>query len=112
MQQLRSDVYNIVGQIPYGHVLTYGDIARLAGYPHLSRQVGHLLSTVPSSLHLPCHRVVNAAGRLAPHWPEQQPLLEAEGVTVESGKDGTARICLNRYRWGIIPTRTAPRAYR
>lgn len=101
MQQLRSDISNIVAQIPRGHVLTYGDIARLAGCPHLSRQVGHLLSTMPSSLHLPCHRVVNAAGRLAPHWPEQRQLLEAEGVTVENGKDGIARIRLKEYRWAI-----------
>lgn len=101
MQQLRSDIYNIVGQIPCGRVLTYGDIARLAGYPRLSRQVGHLLSTVSPSLHLPCHRVVNAAGRLAPHWPEQQRLLEAEGVKVEPGKDGTARVRLKAYRWAL-----------
>ena len=101
MQQLRSDISNIIAQIPCGHVLTYGDIARLAGCPHLSRQVGHLLSTMPPSLHLPCHRVVNAAGRLAPHWPEQRQLLEAEGVTVETGKDGIARIRLKEYRWAI-----------
>lgn len=101
MQQLRYDIYIIVGQIPRGRVLTYGDIARLAGCPNLSRQVGHMLSTVPSYLHLPCHRVVNAAGRLAPHWPEQQRLLEAEGVTVETGKDGTPRIRVKDYRWMI-----------
>ena len=102
VKQLKGDVYNIVRQIPRGQVLTYGDIARLAGHPHLSRLVGHLLSTVPSSLHLPCHRVVNAMGRLAPNWPEQQKLLEAEGVTVEAGKNGTARIRLKDYRWTIF----------
>ena len=29
---------------------------------------------------IPCHRVVNSAGRTAPHWTEQRPMLEAEGV--------------------------------
>ncbi len=101
-QQLRSDVYNIVGQIPCGRVLTYGDIARLTGHPNLSRQVGHLLSSVPPSLHLPCHRVVNAKGRLAPHWPDQQRLLKAEGVVVKRGKNGTEEINLKKYRWDVI----------
>lgn len=102
MQQLRCDICSIVGQIPRGRVLTYGDVARLAGYPNLSRQVGQLLATMPSSLHVPCHRVVNAAGRLAPHWPEQQTLLEAEGVKVEGCKDGSAKIRLKDYRWTIL----------
>lgn len=93
-QQLKTDVYNIVAQIPRGKVVTYGDIARLSGHPNLSRLVGHVLATVPSSLHLPCHRVVNASGRLAPHWPEQRQLLEAEGVVVKTNKDGVAAISL------------------
>lgn len=70
----------IVAAIPYGKVLTYGQVARLAGYPNHSRLVGHLLCGATSSAHLPCHRVVNAQGRLAPVWQEQRPLLEAEGV--------------------------------
>lgn len=103
-QQLKTDVYNIVAQIPRGKVLTYGDIARLSGHPNLSRLVGHVLATVPSSLHLPCHRVVNASGRLAPHWPEQRQLLEAEGVVVKTNKVGVAAISLPRYRWTCIDT--------
>ena len=102
MQQLATDVYNIVGQIPRGWVLTYGDVARLAGYPNHSRLVGHLLSVVPSSLHLPCHRVVNARGRLAPNWPEQRQLLEREGVAVMTDSIGEARIRLKDYRWEVM----------
>lgn len=37
-----------------------------------------LLTAAPAGL--PCHRVVNSAGRTAPHWTEQRPMLEAEGV--------------------------------
>ena len=87
-QQLKADVYNIVGQIPFGRVLTYGDIARLAGYPNLSRMVGHILSTVPPSLRLPCHRVVNASGLSSnSYWKPKEYL---------SGRAKTARL---RYRW-------------
>jgi len=101
-QQLREEVYNIVAQIPRGRVLTYGDVARLSGYPNHSRLVGRLLSAVPSTLHLPCHRVVNASGRLAPHWPEQQERLEAEGVEVKCGKDNTAKVNLKEYHWKVL----------
>lgn len=78
--RFRRDVYSIVAAIPYGKVLTYGQVALLAGYPNHSRLVGHLLCGATSSVNLPCHRVVNAQGRPAPVWQEQRPLLEAEGV--------------------------------
>lgn len=40
-------VYDIVRQIPSGSVLTYGQVATLAGCPHHARQVGFWLSRVP-----------------------------------------------------------------
>lgn len=79
-----SEVYNIVQQIPAGRVLTYGIVARLAGFPNYSRLTGQALAQAPASLHLPCHRVVNNQGRITPNWPEQQKLLEAEKVIFKS----------------------------
>ena len=76
---LREVVYEIVAQIPQGRVLTYGAIARLAGYPNHSRLVGRVMRGAPDG-QLPCHRVVSASGRLAPHFPTQASLLAAEGV--------------------------------
>ena len=82
-----AEVYSVVAQIPAGRVTTYGQIARLLGRPQNSRlvgmpgyarRVGHALAAAPAGL--PCHRVVNSAGRTAPHWTEQRPMLEAEGV--------------------------------
>ena len=67
---LREAVYAIVAQIPRGRVLTYGEIARLAGYPNHSRLVGRIMRDAPDG-QLPCHRVVSASGRLAPHYPAQ-----------------------------------------
>lgn len=78
------EVYDIVRQIPAGRVLTYGVIARLVGFPHHSRLAGQALAQVSAAIHLPCHRVVNSQGRIAPHWPEQQKLLETEGVIFKS----------------------------
>ena len=79
-----QDVYNIVSQIPKGKVLTYGKIANLMGWPRHSRLVGYALHHVPKEFRLPCHRVVNANGRIVPTWKEQRLLLEKEGVTFTS----------------------------
>lgn len=75
-----QSVYDIVGEIPVGKVTTYGEIARLMGQPQASRMVGYALKHVPEKLLLPCHRVVNAAGRLVPGWERQRVLLLQEGV--------------------------------
>ena len=79
-----KDVQNIVGQIPYGKVTTYGHIAALAGWPSHSRMVGRTLRYSPDAENLPCHRVVTKEGRTAPGWSQQRPLLEAEGVTFKA----------------------------
>jgi methylated-DNA-protein-cysteine methyltransferase-like protein len=77
-------VYNLVAKIPYGRVTTYGLIALMLGFPQNARQVGQALHNAPQYLDLPCHRVVNHSGKLAPFWPEQRQLLENEGVHFNS----------------------------
>ncbi len=76
----QQQVYTLVAAIPCGRVATYGQLAFLAGYPGRARMVGRILSGVPAALKLPCHRVVNAAGRCVPGWPEQAGLLRREKV--------------------------------
>lgn len=80
-------IYRAVRQIPRGRVATYGQIAAMAGNGNAARAVGNALHRNPAPGEIPCHRVVNAQGRLAPHFAfggdaEQQRLLEAEGVAV------------------------------
>ncbi len=79
--QFRSDVYSVIASIPRGKVVTYGQIAFLIGRPQNSRLVGRVMRDTSDAPQLPCHRVVNSVGRLAPHLPGQRQLLEAEGVT-------------------------------
>lgn len=74
------EVEEVVNAIPAGRVLTYGDVAALAGQPSHSRQVGKILGCFGFESDVPCHRVVNFEGRTAPHWPEQINLLKAENV--------------------------------
>ena len=71
-------VYEVVAAIPAGRVASYGQVAILCGMPGRARRVGAALGNAPQGI--PCHRVVNAAGRIAPDWPEQRALLLAEGV--------------------------------
>lgn len=57
--------------------------------------MGKVLSNAALYGDYPCHRVVNRAGRTAPHWPEQQTLLEAEGVAFRA--NGT--VDMARFLW-------------
>ena len=66
--ELREAVYAIVAQIPRGRVLTYGEIAQLAGYPNHSRLVGRFMLDAPDG-QLPCHRVVSALPPTTPLRP-------------------------------------------
>ena len=93
----QQEVYSVVAAIPIGKVVTYGQIAFLVGRPQCSRMVGHAMHNVPSGLHLPCHRVVNSQGRLAPFWEEQRTLLESEGVQFR--KNGTVDMKLSQWEF-------------
>lgn len=68
-----EEVYSVVASIPPGRVLTYGQIAYLIGKPQCSRMVGQAMHNAPEGQNLPCHRVVNSQGRLAPFWPLSGP---------------------------------------
>lgn len=85
----------IVAEIPAGQVATYGQIARLAGYPQNARLVGKVLSRAEYFGRYPCHRVVNAQGACAPHWSAQPKLLLAEGVPFRSN----GRVDLKKCQW-------------
>lgn len=88
-----------LSQIPPGKVTTYGDIASLAGYPGNARQVGRVLSQLPTGSNLPWHRVINARGELSfpknsSKYREQKQRLESEGVNFKHHK-----ISLREFRW-------------
>ncbi|MCK4724859.1 MAG: methylated-DNA--[protein]-cysteine S-methyltransferase, partial [Anaerolineales bacterium] len=50
--------------IPYGEVMTYGEIAHQLGKPRAARAVGRAEATNPMPLVIPCHRVIGADGGL------------------------------------------------
>lgn len=91
-------VCDLVAQIPYGRVTTYGQLARLLGNPRLSRVVGYAMRAAPDRL--PCHRVVNRFGGLCDAFlpfgrDSHRMLLELEQVPFRP--DGT--VDLDRVMW-------------
>ena len=68
MKNFYEKVYDIVAQIPKGKVTTYGCIAMRLGNIRLSRLVGNALHANTDPVNVPCHRVVNREGKLAPMY--------------------------------------------
>ncbi len=74
----------VIRDLRKGEVLTYGEVARRAGYPRAARAVGNVLAT---SLGLPWWRVVRANGELAAHSRDEQARrLRREGIVVRAGR--------------------------
>ncbi|MBQ7379582.1 MAG: methylated-DNA--[Clostridia bacterium] len=100
-RDFRIQVWKILSEIPYGKVITYGDIAKQIaaqkGTPKMSAQaVGGAVGRNPISIIVPCHRVVGADGNLTGYSGgvcTKIKLLEFEGVdysTLYTPKKGTA----------------------
>ena len=89
------EVLSVVEEIPEGRVATYGQIARLIGREQNSRLVGKVLSRADYYGDYPCHRVVNAAGRTAPHFTEQKELLLEEGIRFKAN----GCVDMDKHRW-------------
>lgn len=78
-------MYDVVAAIPRGKVMTYGQIAKCLGGYYSGRTVGFAMCAAPSERKLPCHRVVNKKGEMAPGHcfggaAVQRSLLKREGV--------------------------------
>ncbi len=86
----RRLIWHILCEIPYGHVRTYGDIAREAagklGKTHMAAQaVGGAVGHNPIAIIIPCHRVVGANGSLTGYAggiENKIALLDHEGINM------------------------------
>ncbi len=86
--EFRTAVWDILCEIPYGEVITYGDIAkkmaaRMNRASMSSQAVGGAVGRNPISIIIPCHRVVGANGSLTGYaggLDKKIKLLELEGV--------------------------------
>ncbi len=87
-------ILSIVNEIPHGKVASYGQIAKMAGYPKHARMVGRILSKSSIYGEYPCHRVVNSSGRLVPGWTRQKELLQEENIVVTNN-----HVSMKKYSW-------------
>lgn len=110
MDGFQARVLALVARIPPGRVMTYGQLALLAGHPGAARQAGHVMNGLmggqgdqenqgETGAGLPWQRVINAQGRVSTHklgfGDLQERLLTAEGVAF----DASGRCDLAAWQW-------------
>lgn len=76
----RTAVWCAVGSVPFGTTISYGTLARKAGYPQAVRALANAVGANPLSVFIPCHRVVasNGIGGYAGGVEAKRALLELE----------------------------------
>lgn len=62
--EFEQRVWHLIGQVPYGHTTTYGDLARQIGEGTSPRAVGAAVGKNPLCIIIPCHRVIGSTGKL------------------------------------------------
>lgn len=102
MTPFTERVIQIIQSIPNGKVMTYGQVAALAGNPRGARQVVRILHSMSRKYNLPWHRIINAKGEVAIKDAEgsftQKDRLLSEGIILtDSGK-----VDLSVYRYHPI----------
>lgn len=109
----RQRVLALVARIPAGRVMTYGQLALLAGNPGAARQAGYVMNSLvggpgQGESDLPWQRVINAQGKVSTHkvgfGDLQEGLLKAEGIEFDSA----GRCDLSRWQWWPEEERDAP----
>ena len=72
-----------LARVPYGEVVTYGELAARAARPRAARAVGTVMNRNPLPIVLPCHRVIGANGKLVGYGgglDRKEALLRHEGA--------------------------------
>ena len=81
----QNNILKTCRAIPFGHVMSYGELAECAGYPRAARAVGNAMAANPIPIVIPCHRVVAAQGGLGGYsigLSYKEKLLTHEGVSI------------------------------
>ncbi|MFU3248821.1 MGMT family protein [Pseudomonas paraeruginosa] len=99
VQARREALYLVLAQVPPGRVVSYGQLAEMAGLGRAARWVGRTLGQLPADTRLPWHRVLGAGGRISlpadsPGGREQRTRLREEGVLLHND-----RVDIRRHGW-------------
>ena len=57
-------VWKAIASVPYGETISYGELARRAGFPEGARAAGAATGRNPIGIVVPCHRIVGSNGKL------------------------------------------------
>ena len=99
MKPFTERAVKIIRDIPPGKVMTYGQIAGLAGSPRAARQIVRILHSMSKKYHLPWHRVINSKGEIGIKDEEshyfQRKSLQSEGIAVTKEN----KVDLERYQY-------------
>ena len=101
MSKFKDKIVRIVKLIPSGYVVSYGQVALMAGVPRAARQVGWGLHDYSDKYNLPWGRVINNAGRISTNCLDHTALMQKEFLEKENiivNKDLTLDIEKYRYR--------------
>lgn len=95
----REKVYEITKQIPKGKVVTYSQLAKLAGSPRAARAVGMCMKQNPNVPIVPCHRVVAADGKLTGYSAGEGILTKKQMLLEENVQFINNRVDLVFSQW-------------
>jgi len=79
----QMEVWRELQNVPYGTVISYGELASRIGRPKASRAVGAANGSNPIPIVIPCHRVIGSNGKMTGYGGGVQikeALLKLEGV--------------------------------
>jgi len=101
LSPFRREVLNVIRNIPYGEICTYGRVARECGSPSAARAAGGALASNPIPIIIPCHRVVASDGRLTGYTAPggvrtKRELLKMEGVEFDGVLVVTNQVVMHR----------------
>ncbi len=89
MSVFSKKVYELVGQIPKGKVITYREIALFLGNVKCARAVGNILNKNADLKNIPCYKVVHSDGRIGGYKLGKEKkieLLKKDGIEIKNGK--------------------------
>lgn len=101
MESYKDRVLKIIRLVPYGMVVSYGQVAAMAGIPRTARQVGRILNATEGDDTLPWWRVINNQGIISIKGTKlndknvQRSLLRSEGIVVNDNYE----LAIEKYRF-------------
>ena len=92
LTEFQARVLKACREIAYGQILTYGELAAMAGVPSAARPVGNCMASNRVPLIIPCHRVVRAGGDVGPYSAIGGSATKRRLLAMEAASSGRSLI--------------------